>query len=300
MKKILMNVVDLKESKNLLAQTLKLFVLKHSDYFFELIGPKKNFLSLTSNKNIAIIDVDEKDFQDEHEVLDFSFKILTEEKEAIDYLFTFQDKNLVLLKASTFLKPVSPIDFITLFPNPKTGRKFILVQSLSEKPLDVSNFQEFLKSSKVFAFALNIENPTFALLSSGHKDNKVYEETDKIFKKEKGYLGMKTYGDILDLQCDILLLDWKEFQIFMDGMTAGEKLLQNYIEVESIDSSFKFKLGSLLMSGIFDNYKTYRERNSSLGISLLSGYDKGILISQGKLKEKELTQALEAISELLR
>lgn len=297
MKKILLSFVGADKNIPAIVQKTKAFLIGHPDWVLTVLGKPKDLMTLSSMKNVEIIPAEGEVKTDPEKELDKAFEILADPYRKIDSFLCFAPMAKALEKAKKTLTPKGPINVVSLFPSPLTGRNYITAQPLAQESiLGPDDFVTLLEASLSLAEALAIEEPTFALLKPKEGFESIYQKADTLLKDKKGYLGLKPYGDILESKANILLMDFKLLALFQEGMVAGEKLLQNYIEVQSVDSSFKFKMASYFMSGLFDAFKEYQVRNSATGMEMIVGYDKRVLVSPLALSDKDLGKILDGLA----
>ena len=166
-----------------------------------------------------------------------------------------------------------------------TEKNVLLLDSGANADCKSINLYQFAVMGSAFAEAMGVKNPVVALLSNGTEDEKGNALTHEVFPILKEAAGINFAGncearDILSGKYDVVVTDG-----FSGNVALGE-----------IYSSFRGKMGGLLLKPAFKNLKTKLDYNNRGG-ALFLGVNKIVIKAHGSSKRTAIKSAvLQAVS----
>ncbi|MBR3790453.1 MAG: phosphate acyltransferase PlsX [Clostridia bacterium] len=152
------------------------------------------------------------------------------------------------------------------------------------KPINLCHFA--LMGSIYYSKMFGVENPKVALLSNGTEDAKGKELTKEAFQMLKklpiNFVGNMEARELISGKYDVVVADGFAGNVALKA-TEGAALFVLDTLKENIMSSFKAKLGAMLMKNTFKSLKT-RLDYKQYGGSLFLGCKKNILKAHGDSK----------------
>ena len=278
MKKLIIDLCYAENPSNLIP-VLKAKIISEEDKFFHVVGYEKDLLTITGLKNVEtslMVDGEEKE-----SALEYEFKLLGDKNQEYSSLLTLAPLELVSRFANNMLTLSSKKPgLIRLFPSLMNGNKKVIPTPIEYGSPSFDDFISLKELGSDYFKKEGKEEFKFALLSSEkEKTSPIYLALDDNFKKEKGYLGLLNFDELLDSQADMLLIDPVALDIYEEGIRGGSRLAEKYVEVNAANASFQYKFGSFFMRGVFDNFRSSLDRNKGTSEALFFGYEKDIIIS---------------------
>ena len=195
------------------------------------------------------------------------------------------------------IKGISRPGLCPILPT-KNGKKVMLIDSganIDCKPINICHFA-LLASS--YAKALyDIENPKVALLNIGTEDHKGNEFCHQCFEELKkmpiNFVGNMEARDFLSGNYDIVVADGFYGNILLKSVEGTASFVINELK-QSIKSSFKSKLGALLMKKSLKNLKEKLNYNNYGGAAFL-GVKKLVVKGHGASNSLAFLKCIEQV-----
>ncbi len=224
-------------------------------------------------------------------------KILKEDESA--KAFVSAGSTGAVLTAAVLLSPrikgVNRPALAPLFPNMRGGETLFLDcgANVDCKPLNLLQFA--VMGSVYMNEVKGIENPKVALLSNGTEDAKGCALTKEAFELIKNAEGINFVGnmearDILSGNYDVVVADGFYGNIALKSMEGAIGCIFASLKTE-IYSSFKSKIGALLMKKSFKKVKNTLDYNKKGGATLL-GMEKVVVKAHGASKAEAFKNAV--------
>lgn len=172
----------------------------------------------------------------------------------------------------------------------KNGRGVLLLDCGANadcKPINLAHFA--LMGSIYYQTVHGVEKPRVALLSNGTEDEKGKELTKEAFKLLKklpiNFVGNMEAREILSGNYDVIVADGFAGNVALKSVEGTAVFILDSLK-ESIMSSFKSKMGALLMKSAFKKLKSKIDYKKQGG-SLFLGCKKNIFKAHGNSKAEE-------------
>lgn len=160
------------------------------------------------------------------------------------------------------------------------------------KPINIC---QFALMGSAYAETLGVKNPTVALLSNGTeegKGNALNKEAYEMLKNMKtiNFVGNMEARDMLSGKYDVIVTDGFAGNVGLKASEGAIKMLLKIIKKE-IFSTFKGKLGGLLLKGAFKNIKKTMDY-SDKGGALFVGVNKTVVKAHGSATRNSFKGAI--------
>ena len=185
-----------------------------------------------------------------------------------------------------------------ILPTLIDGKNVILLDSGANADCKSINLVQFAIMGSCYAEAMGVENPKVALLSNGAEDEKgnmLNHEVFPLLKQLKGvnFVGNVEARDILSGEYDVVVTDGFSGNIALKGIEGAINMLLKLLK-QNIYSSFKGKIGGLLLKDTFKKLKAKLDYNNHGG-ALFLGVNKAVIKTHGSSKRKAIkTTVLQA------
>lgn len=208
----------------------------------------------------------------------------------------------VLVGATLKLGRISGVNRPALCPvlPTATEKNVLLLDSGANADCKSINLYQFAVMGSAFAEAMGVKNPVVALLSNGTEDEKGNALTHEVFPMLKEAAGINFAGncearDILSGKYDVVVTDGFSGNVALKGIEGAIGVLFSALKGE-IYSSFRGKMGGLLLKPAFKNLKTKLDYNNRGG-ALFLGVNKIVIKAHGSSKRTAIKSAvLQAVS----
>ncbi len=182
-----------------------------------------------------------------------------------------------------------------IMPTLIDGKSVILLDSGANADCKSINLVQFALMGATYAEALGIKEPKVALLSNGTEDEKgnmLIHETLPLLKQLKGinFVGNIEGRDILTGEYDVVVCDGFSGNIAVKGIEGAVTMLLKTIK-KAVNSSFKTKLGGLLLKDTFKELKQKLDYNNHGG-ALFLGVNKAVIKAHGSSKRTAFKAAV--------
>ncbi|MBP5193390.1 MAG: phosphate acyltransferase, partial [Clostridia bacterium] len=161
------------------------------------------------------------------------------------------------------------------------------------KPINLVHFA--VMGSNYMRAIYGIENPRVALLSNGtedHKGNQLIQETFPLLKSVKAinFVGNMEARDVLSGNYDVVVCDGFSGNVCLKSLEGMSSAMLKIIK-SGVKSSFKAKIGALLMKNVFKGLKKKLDYNANGGAVFL-GVDGIIYKCHGAASENTVKCAV--------
>ncbi|MFA6755453.1 MAG: hypothetical protein WCR97_02950 [Bacilli bacterium] len=264
-----------KETKNVreLSQAIKIFLKKYiSNYSFTLVGPKELLFTISEEKRINIIDL-----QNKEEIINKALELSKEKDSALlcfgspkeiisiaNNALEFKNKNKLLVTGTSFLtkevkKPVMLVNIDNI-----NDEGIISYQEMSNL------FNDYLKKKDTS------KTKTFKFLKTGTEFDKGINDC---FNKDNDYKGLIEIKDLLKPECDYILGKSLQMSTFLDTFNLVFHAV-NDIENDKMNDTTLIKIGKSLTKSInIQIENTFDKKTRSFGTILL-GYSYPIIFAK--------------------
>lgn len=193
------------------------------------------------------------------------------------------------------IKGVNRPALCPIMPTLIDGKSVLLLDSGANADCKSINLVQFALMGTAYAEALGIKEPKVALLSNGTEDEKgnmLIHETLPMLKKLKGinFVGNIEGRDILTGEYDVVVTDGFSGNIAIKGIEGAVSVLLKMMK-QKIFSSFKGKLGGLLLKNTFKELKQKLDYNNHGG-ALFLGVNKAVIKAHGSSKRTAFKAAV--------
>lgn len=226
-----------------------------------------------------------------------AFKELKENPEAGAFV-SAGSTGAVLVGATLKLGRIKGVNRPALSPIMPTlidGKNVVLLDSGANADCKSINLVQFALMGATYAEALGVKEPKVALLSNGTEDEKgnmLIHETLPLLKQLKGinFVGNIEGRDILTGEYDVVVCDGFSGNIAVKGIEGAVTMLLKTIK-KGVNSSFKTKMGGLLLKGMFKGLKCKLDYNNHGG-ALFLGVNKTVIKAHGSSKRTAFKAAV--------
>lgn len=185
--------------------------------------------------------------------------------------------------------------FAPVLPTVIDGKSVILTDSGATPDCKPINLCQFALMGSAYAESMGIENPKVALLSNGTEDEKgnaLNHEVFPILKSMKtiNFIGNIEARDILTGVCDVVVCDGFSGNVALKGIEGTVGAIFSQLK-DGINTSFKGKIGALLLKKTFKNIKAKLDYNKKGG-ALFLGVNKTIIKAHGSSKREAMKNAV--------
>ncbi len=182
-----------------------------------------------------------------------------------------------------------------ILPSLEDDGQVFLMDSGANADCKPINLCQFALMATVYAEALGVKNPRVALLSNGAEDEKGNALNHEVFPLLKNMKGINFVGniearDMLTGVCDIIITDGFSGNIALKSTEGAVNGLLKLLK-DSIYSSFKGKIGGLLLKSTFDKLKDKLDYNNKGG-ALFLGVNKAVIKTHGSSKRKAIKNTI--------
>ncbi len=217
-----------------------------------------------------------------------AFKELKENQDAAA-LVSAGSTGAVLVGATLKLGRIKGVNrpcLCPVLPSVVDGRKVFMLDVGANADCKPVNLCQFAVMGSVFAKISGEENPKVALLSNGTEDEKgnaLNHETFPILKQMDNinFVGNAEARDILSGKYDVLVTDGFSGNVALKSLEGAVGSVFKLLKQE-IASSFKAKMGGLLLKDAFGVLKSKMDYNN--GGALFLGVEKIVLKAHGSSK----------------
>lgn len=264
-----------KETKNVreLSQAIKIFLKKYiSNYSFNLVGPKELLFTISEEKRINIIDL-----QNKEEIINKALELSKEKDSALlcfdspKEIITFANANLEFKNKNKLL--VTGTNFLT--KEVKKPVMLVNIDNINDEGIvsyqEMSNlFNDYLKKKDTS------KTKTFKFLKTETEFDKGINDC---FNKDNDYKGLIEIKDLLKPECDYILGKSLQMSTFLNTFNLVFHAV-NDIENDKMNDTTLIKIGKSLTKSIntqIDN--TFDKKTRSFGTILL-GYSCPIIFAK--------------------
>ena len=182
----------------------------------------------------------------------------------------------------------------------QNGKEVLLIDCGANMDCKPINLCHFALMGKIYMESRGVENPRIALLSVGVEDEKGNDLVKRTFPLMKqlpiNFVGNMEARDMLTGDYDVVVTDGFGGNVMLKSIEGSVKMVMSVLKTE-IMSSFKSKLGALLMKKSFTNIKN--ELNyEKYGGSPFLGCKKVIIKSHGSSKAFSIYQSIKQVLSL--
>ena len=226
-----------------------------------------------------------------------AFKELKEKEDATAFV-SAGSTGAVLVGATLKLGRIQGVNRPALCPSLPTlieDKNVLLLDSGANADCKPINLCQFALMGSAYAEALGVKNPKVALLSNGTEDEKgnaLNHEVFPILKNLKtiNFVGNMEAREILSGDYDVIVADGFSGNIALKSTEGAIESLLKIIKSE-IYSSFRGKMGGLLLKPAFKNIKTTMDYGNKGG-ALFLGVNKTVIKAHGSAKRKAIKGAI--------
>ncbi len=170
-------------------------------------------------------------------------------------------------------------------------KKVFLMDSGANVDCKPINICQFAIMASVYAQAMGVENPRVALLSNGTEDEKgnaLNHEVFPLLKQMKtiNFVGNVEARDILSGDYDVIVTDGFAGNVALKAIEGTANGILKLLK-ESIYSTFKGKIGGLLLKNTFKKIKNKLDYNKAGG-ALFLGVNKTVIKTHGSAKREAI------------
>lgn len=175
------------------------------------------------------------------------------------------------------------------------GKSVLLLDSGANADCKPINLCQFALMGSAYAESLGVKNPTVALLSNGTEDEKGNALNHEVFPllknmKTINFVGNMEARDILTGKYDVIVTDGFAGNVGLKASEGAISVLLKLIKKE-IFSTFKGKLGGLLLKGAFKNIKKKMDY-ADKGGALFLGVNKTVIKAHGSANRSAFKGAI--------
>ncbi len=193
------------------------------------------------------------------------------------------------------IKGVNRPALCPILPTVKGDKKVILLDSGANADCKSINLLQFALMGSVFSEALGVSQPKVGLLSNGTEDEKgnaLNHEVFPMLKEAKGinFIGNVEAREILSGDVDVVVSDGFSGNVAIKSIEGAIKSLLKMMK-EGIYSSFKGKIGGLLLKDVFKDLGKKLDYNNHGG-ALFLGVNKAVIKAHGSSKRSAFKAAV--------
>ena len=226
-----------------------------------------------------------------------AFKELKEKEDATAFV-SAGSTGAVLVGATLKLGRIQGVNRPALCPCLPTlieGKNVLLLDSGANADCKPINLCQFALMGSAYAEALGIKNPKVALLSNGTEDEKGNALNHEVFPllknlKTINFVGNMEARELLSGEYDVIVADGFSGNVALKSTEGAIASLLKIIKSE-VYSSFRGKMGGLLLKPAFKNIKTKMDYGNKGG-ALFLGVNKTVIKTHGSAKSKAIKSAI--------
>ncbi len=193
------------------------------------------------------------------------------------------------------IKGVNRPALCPVMPTVKEGKSVLLLDAGANADCKSINLCQFAAMGSAFAKTIGVENPKVALLSNGTEDEKgnaLNHEVFPLLKEMKAihFVGNCEARDILTGEYDVIVADGFSGNVAIKSLEGATKSLFEVMK-NGIYSSFKGKIGGMLLKGTFKEIKNKMDYNKNGG-ALFLGVEKTVIKAHGSSKRDAFMNAV--------
>lgn len=193
------------------------------------------------------------------------------------------------------IKGVNRPALCPVMPTVKEGKSVLLLDAGANADCKSVNLRQFAAMGSAFAKTIGVENPKVALLSNGTEDEKGNALNHEVFPllkemKEINFVGNCEARDILTGEYDVIVADGFSGNVAIKSLEGAIKSLFEVMK-NGIYSSFKGKIGGMLLKGTFKEIKNKMDYNKNGG-ALFLGVEKTVIKAHGSSKRDAFMNAV--------
>ncbi len=193
------------------------------------------------------------------------------------------------------IKGVNRPALCPVMPTVKDGKSVLLLDAGANADCKSVNLRQFAAMGSAFAKTIGVENPKVALLSNGTEDEKGNALNHEVFPllkemKEINFVGNCEARDILTGEYDVIVADGFSGNVAIKSLEGAIKSLFEVMK-NGIYSSFKGKIGGMLLKGTFKEIKNKMDYNKNGG-ALFLGVEKTVIKAHGSSKRDAFMNAV--------
>lgn len=193
------------------------------------------------------------------------------------------------------IKGVNRPALCPVMPTVKEGKSVLLLDAGANADCKSVNLRQFAAMGSAFAKTIGVENPKVALLSNGTEDEKGNALNHEVFPllkemKEINFVGNCEARDILTGEYDVIVADGFSGNVAIKSLEGAIKSLFEVMK-DGIYSSFKGKIGGMLLKGTFKEIKNKMDYNKNGG-ALFLGVEKTVIKAHGSSKRDAFMNAV--------
>ncbi len=187
-----------------------------------------------------------------------------------------------------------------LIPTLVDGKSVVLTDAGANSDCKAINLCQFAIMGCAYAESLGVENPKVALLSNGTEDEKGNALNHEVFPVLKdmrtiNFVGNIEARDILSGKVDVIVCDGFSGNVALKSMEGAIGTMFKAIK-QGITSSFKGKMGALLLKDTFNGLKQKLDYTNKGG-ALFMGVKKPVIKAHGSSNRASFKNAvLQAVS----
>lgn len=193
------------------------------------------------------------------------------------------------------IKGISRPALCPILPTVKGDKKVLLLDAGANADCKPINLCQFALMGSVYSRLSGVEDPKIALLSNGTEDEKGNALNHEVFSilkemKEINFVGNMEARDIMSGEYDVVVADGFSGNVALKASEGMAKLLMKTLK-EAIYSSFRTKLGGVLLKNALAEVKEKMDYNNKGG-ALLLGLKKAVIKIHGSAKRKAVKFAI--------
>lgn len=193
------------------------------------------------------------------------------------------------------IEGVSRPSLCPVLPTVIDGKNVLLTDSGANADCKPINICQFAIMGSVYAQSLGVENPSVGLLSNGTEDEKgnaLNHEVFPVLKSMKtiNFIGNVEARDILAGKVDVVVTDGFSGNVALKSMEGAVNAIFTCLK-QGVASSFKGKMGALLLKDTFKNLKNKLDYNNKGG-ALFMGVKKTVIKAHGSSNRKAFKVAV--------
>lgn len=192
------------------------------------------------------------------------------------------------------IKGVSRPALCPFLPTVQDSKRVYLLDAGANADCKPINLVQFALMGAAYAEVCGVKEPKVALLSNGTEDKKGNALNHEVFPLLKelpiDFVGNMEAREILSGDVDVVVSDGFSGNIALKGMEGAIGNLMRIMKAE-IMSTFKGKLGGLLLKGAFSDIKDKMDYNRQGGAVFL-GVEKVVVKAHGSSKSSAICNAV--------
>ncbi len=182
-----------------------------------------------------------------------------------------------------------------ILPTIQGDKKVLLLDAGANAECKAINLVQFAIMGSAYMKNMGVDSPKVALLSNGAEDEKGNALNHEVFPllkelKEINFVGNCEAREILSGDYDVIVTDGFSGNIALKSLEGGIKSFVKLLK-EGIYSSFKSKIGGLLLKKTFKKLMTKMDYNNNGG-ALFIGVEKVVIKAHGSSKATAFKNAV--------